>query len=135
MWNPFRKKTFEEEFAANFNSTKAIKIDGVPFIIRKVNVLDYLEGGKVLSDIFSTYKTGKQNPLDDADLGLFELNMKKAEKYLTDIICSGTVKPKFIRENQAPEPGAVPIKDLFTDWILAQKLADHIFEFTYGKKK
>ncbi len=37
--------------------TKKIKISGVPFTIRKVNVLDYLNGSKVLIQSFDTHKT------------------------------------------------------------------------------
>lgn len=116
------------------NATKPINIDGVPFVIRKIQVLDYLEGAKVLAEIFSTYKNQKANDtktIEQIDTN----NLNKAKTYITDIICAGCVRPKFCRK--APEEGSneIHIEEVFSDWVLAQKLAMEIFEFTQGKKK
>lgn len=131
IWNLFKKK--DDDFRKHFLAVKSIKVDGVPFVIRKINVLDYLEGAKVLTEIFATYKITKDTTsFSEMDLA----NLNKLKKYLTDIICAGVVKPKFSREDSVIEGSEeIPIKDLFTDWILAQKLAQEIFDYTHGKKK
>lgn len=131
-WNPF-KKNEADEFKKKFFATKSIKIDGIPFVIRKINVLDYLEGAKVLAETFAVYKNSGEQSSNFNSLDVTHVN--KLKKYLTEVICSGVVKPKFIREDAASNEDEVPIKDLFTDWALAQKLSQEIFDFTHGKKK
>ena len=125
----FKKK--EYDFRKSIVATKSVRIDGIPFVIKKINVLDYLEGAKVMSETFSTYKISK-DPAEFSELDVANIN--KLKKYLADIICAGVVKPTFTREDSGKD-GEIPIKDLFTDWILAQKLAQEIFDFTHGKKK
>lgn len=129
VWNPFKRK--EYDFRKNLIATKAIRIDGIPFVIKKINVLDYLEGAKVMAETFATYKISK-DPAAFTELDM--TNVNKLKKYLSDVICAGVVKPQFTRDDTGRD-GEVPIKDLFTDWILAQKLAQEIFDFTHGKKK
>lgn len=133
-WKLGKKKRLEKpiDFKERFYATKTVLIDDIPFVIRKINVLDYLEGGKVLAESFSTYKSGK-NIKDVTDIDTGSIN--KLKKYLTDIICVGVVKPKFIRGDTPSSPDEIPIEDLFRDWILAQKLAQEIFDYTHGKKK
>lgn len=125
----FSKK--EVDFRKLLNSEKNIRINGLPFTIRKINVLDHLEGAQVLSEIFSTYKTQTEKNISNYDVTGFN----KARKYLTDIICAGVVKPKFIRAESSDNPNEIPIKELFNDWFLAQKLSQEIFDHTNGKKK
>ena len=126
----FTKK--EVDFRKLLMAEKKIKIDGIPFVIRKIEVLDYLEGARVLTETFGTYKTGNEKSLaSDIDVN----NIKKIKKYLTDVICAGVVKPKFTREDTSDDPNIIPIKELFTDWQLAQKISQEIFEYTNGKKK
>ena|SRR3990167_679854 len=131
MFWPFKKK--EEDFKKKFFATKSVKIDGIPFVIRKINVLDYLEGAKVLSETFAIYKNGKDPASNIQDFDMAHVN--KLKKYLTDVICAGVVKPKFTREETTSNEDEIPIKELFTDWVLAQKLSQEIFDFTHGKKK
>lgn len=121
----------EVDFRKLLIAEKKIKIDGIPFVIRKIEVLDYLEGAKVLSESFGVYKTGKEKISSDVDMA----SIQKIKKYLTDVICAGVIKPKFIREDTSSDPNEIPIKELFTDWSLAQKLSQEIFEHTQGKKK
>ena|SRR3990167_155706 len=127
---PFKKA--DVDFRKLICAEKQLKIDGIPFVIRKINVLDYLEGAKVLAESFSTYKTSKgKDPNFEFDVA----NIVKMKKYLTDVICAGCVRPKFTRDEIASIEGEIPIKELFTDWQLAQKLSQEIFEYTKGKKK
>ena len=135
-WILGRKKrestSIEDDFKNHLLVSKSIKIDGLSFEIRKINVLDHLEGAKVLSEIFSVYKNTKEkNNIEMLDVS----NINKLKSYLTDIICAGCVKPKFTRDDVAKNESEIPIKDLFSDWLLSQKLAQEIFEHTHGKKK
>jgi len=130
MFWPFKKA--EVDFRKLITAEKQIKIDGIPFVIRKINVLDYLEGAKVLQETFSIYKTGKE----PKDLAIPDLaNINKLKKYLADVICAGCVRPKFTRNENASLEDEIPIKELFTDWSLAQRLSQEIFDYTHGKKK
>lgn len=129
LWNPFKR---DDDFRKHFLSTKLVRIDGVPFVIKKINVLDYLEGARVMAETFATYKVSKDTAaFADVDIA----NINKLKKYMTDVICAGVVKPKFTRDDTAQNADEVPIKDLFTDWVLAQKLTQEIFDYTHGKKK
>ncbi len=123
----------DDDFRTAFSSTKKIRIDGVPFTIRKINVLDYLEGAKVMAESFSVYKMGNDKAAA-MEAALDPAKIAKLKKYLTDIICAGCVEPKFVRQ-EAGNANEVSIDELFTDWVLAQKLATAIFEHTHGKKK
>ena len=131
LWFIGREKRKGEESKPFSLPTKTIKIDEMTFVIRKINVLDHLEGAKVLSEIFSVYKNSKEkSTLNSLDVS----NINKLKSYLTDIICAGCVKPKFTRDDIAKNESEIPIKDLFSDWLLSQKLAQEIFEHTHGKK-
>ena len=121
----------DSEFKRNFLSGKLIRIDGIPFIIRKINVLDYLAGAKVLSETFSVYKNKDPQKIIEA---FDQSNINQLKKYMTDVICEGCLKPKFVRDKASAKEGEVPIEDLFADWILAQRLSEEIFAYTHGKK-
>ena len=85
-----------------------------------------------MTEAFATYKISKDTTsFSDVDIA----NINKLKKYLTDIICAGVVKPKFTREDTPATEDEIPIKELFTDWVLAQKLAQEIYDYTHGKKK
>ena len=105
-------------------------MSGVLFTIKKIDVLDYLEGARVLHEIFSTYKTKNEKVLDDKMVG----SIKKAREYMRDVIMAGVVKPAVVRK---PEENleAIPVDELMNDWTLAQDLVGEILRFTYGKKK
>lgn len=128
----YRKR--KDEFAHLFFPVKTVKIDGMKFVIRKVNLMDYLEGAKVMSEIFAIYR--KEKPTVE---NLETESLNKLKKYLTDIICAASVKPKFVRTKEGKatllEKDQIPIDEIFNDWALAQKLAQEIFDFTHGKKK
>lgn len=138
-WKIGRSKRLKSEQNLDYKKvllqTKIIKIDGIPFEIRKINVLDYLEGAKVLAECFGTYRKVDPNQGLQVLQTLDTSNLNQLKKYITDIICAGVVKPKFTREEKPINPDEIPIKDLFNDWVLAQKLSQEIFEFTHGKKK
>jgi hypothetical protein len=120
----------DHDLRSRLSLTKKVRISGVLFDIKKIDMLDYLEGAKVLHEVFSTYKTNAQKALDDKMI----VNVKKARDYLKDVILAGVVKPQIVRR-QEDNPDAITIDELLNDWMLAQELAGAILAFTYGKKK
>jgi len=120
----------EQDLRTRLSLTRKVRVSGVLFTIKKIDVLDYLEGARVLHEIFSTYKTKNEKVLDDKMVG----SIKKAREYMRDVIMAGVVKPAVVRK---PEENleAIPVDELMNDWTLAQDLVGEILRFTYGKKK
>jgi hypothetical protein len=113
------------------NDTKKVKINGVIFHIRKINVLDYLEGARVLNEFFSVYKTkDEKNRASKENID----NLKKAKGFMRDVIMAGVVKPKLVRK-QSDDPEAIVVDDIFQDFVMAQKLSKEILDYTHHKKK
>ena len=140
----FFKKVFKEyqnknedngngiELKDYLTSTKRVRIRGVIFHIKKIQVMDYLEGQKVMQEIFSTYRTQTEKDrklkIDDA----FSKNVNKVKGFMTDIIMAGVVKPELSRKKD--DEGKIHVDEIFEDWILAQELTTKILSNTYGKK-
>lgn len=120
----------EQDLRSRLSLTKKVRVSGVLFTIKKIDVLDYLEGARVLHEIFATYKTKNEKVLDDKMVG----SIKKAREYMRDVIMAGVVKPQVVRKPEENQD-AVPVDDLMNDWTLAQDLVGEILRFTYGKKK
>ncbi len=122
MFGWFRKKSLESQIHAR----KLVKVCGVEFVIKRIDVLDYIQGSKVLQQSFDTYK------MKGASVPEEEVNNKKIRDHYTDVICSGVVSPYVSRK---PEKGHILITDLMTNWELTSDLYAAIVEFSYGKKK
>lgn len=106
------------------NETKTVKVHGAKFTIRKVNVLNYLDGSKVLRQAFDTYQSGKTN-LDD-------VSEKKVKEHFAHVLVAGLVDPALSFKE---EQGKILVDKLFTDWDLVGQLYEEIMNLTYGKKK
>jgi hypothetical protein len=119
MW-PFKKPTIE----SLVNPKKKIKVNGVEFVIKKLDVLDHLQGSKVLQQSFDTYKLDKPGDQD--------VNVKKVKEHYVDVLCAGVVSPAIGRK---PGDGVVYVQDMFNNWDLVNNLYSEIIAFTYGKKK
>ena len=117
----FKSKDLQEHLV----ETKTIKLKGIIFKIKKIDVMDHLTGSKVMRSVFQTYEQNK-------DKALTEVNMKKTQEHLSDVILAGVVKPALCRN---PEEGKILVSEIFNDWDLADALYHEIFAYTYGKKK
>jgi len=109
------------------NETKKINVRGVKFHIRKVNLLDHLEGAKVLTQVFDTHKTKGEKAA-----ALQNAKSDKVRSHLTDVFMAGVVSPQLARKR---EDTGVLVDSLFLDWGIAFDLYNEIMLFTYGKKK
>jgi hypothetical protein len=108
---------------------KRIKVQGVVFIIKKIDVLDHLEGAKVLQKSYDTYKVERESGKD-----IESVVQKKVREHYADVILAGVVSPKIKRKQDDPS-GEYWVQDLFQNWDLVENLYSEILEFTYGKKK
>ena len=140
----FFKKVFKEyqnknedngngiELKDYLTSTKRVKVRGVVFHIKKIQVMDYLEGQKVMQEIFSTYKTQTEKDRQVKVDSALSKNVEKIKSFMTDIIMAGVVKPELSRKKD--DEGKIHVDEIFEDWLLAQELTKTILNNTYGKK-
>lgn len=127
MFDWFKSKNL----ADHLRQGKTVRIDGVTFKIKRIGVINYLEGAKVLQESYAVYRTGSDIKLgDDASIA----NIKKSQSALKDIIMSGVVSPKLVRK-QEDDPTAICVDEIMQDWQFANKLALEIISFMSGKKK
>lgn len=122
MW-PFKKKSLE----AHLRAKKKVNINGVEFIIQRINILDHLTGAKVMTEAFQSYQVN----LNEAGKKL-DPNWAKIEEHMRDVIIAGVASPKISRK---PEDSKILVDDLFLDWGLVNRLYEAIMAFTNGKKK
>lgn len=120
-------KWFRKDLRSVLNKTKTVKVHGVIFTIRKINILNYLDGSKVLQQVFDTYKVGGPETIPP-------VSEKKLKEYFSQILVAGVVSPKIsFKEN---DPDSIFVENLFTDWSLINDLYEQIMLYTYdGKKK
>ena len=113
------------------NRTKKIKVRGIRFTIRKVNLANYLEGTRVLLASHDTHKTkGEKDALAKNS------NEEKIKEHFRDILIAGVVSPKLVYKEEQEQAGeGVWVEKLFTDWELVTGVHSEILELTYGKKK
>lgn len=116
-------------------ATKKIKVHGVPFVIKKLDVLAYLDGSKAMLQEYATYAQVKESQVS-LDKG--EGTLKKMKTHFTDVFCSSIVEPRITRKKEEASTevgGPLFVENLFTEWDLAIELYEKILDFTYGKKK
>lgn len=104
--------------------TKKIKINGILFEIKKIDVFDHLKGFNSLKQIYDVYSINK-----DVD----EVNMKKVKEHYIDVFMSSVIKPKLTLKED--DSSGIYVGELFIDWEVCTKLYENIMDYTYGKKK
>lgn len=117
---------FGKELGAVLDKTKTVRVDGIRFKIRKVNVLDYLAGNKVMLQAYDTYKTGLEPQAPD------EKTEKKLKEHYAQVLVAGVVHPRLTLKEDGE---GIFVDKLFIDWDLTLKLYNEIMVLTYGKKK
>jgi hypothetical protein len=118
IW-PFKGKTVED----HLNATKTVKIHGMKFKIKRVNILDHCSGAKVCAATYDTYKVGnapEQSP-----------SASKMKSHFIDVLMAGVVYPELSRKQ---DDGKLPVENLLTDWDLTLQIYGEIISYTYGKK-
>jgi hypothetical protein len=114
------------------NETKTIRVQGVRFVIKKVDPLAHLTGSKVMQANFEEYKNKKEitavQPIDPDRL-------KATREHFRDMFLAAVVHPKICRKKEDASGDVIPVDNLLTDWALANEIYAEIVLFTYGKKK
>lgn len=126
MFN-FRKRQSLKNY---LTENKYVKIKGFEFLITKINVMNYLDGSKVLLQSYQTYTEARAKEKMSEEISI----NKKLWDHYTDVICAGVVVPKITRQ-PTDDPKEVHIELLFHDMELVNKLYEEIIQQTYGKKK
>jgi len=127
MFGFFKSKSLAE----HLRQGKTVRLDGIRFRIKKLDVVNYLEGAKILQEAYAVYRTAADIKMgDEATIS----SLKKSQSVLRDIIMSGVVQPKLVRKSE-DDPEAICVDEILQDWQLANKLAMEIIAFTSGKKK
>lgn len=108
------------------NEKKVIKIKGINFVIKKIDAISYLDGSRVMMQMYDTYKSGK------SDKDQLKMADKKIKELFAEVIVAGTVSPKFVFKE---EEEGVYVFDLFKDMDIVNNLYEEIVGLTYGKKK
>jgi len=121
---PWSKKKSLKEALIGLNK---IMVKGILFHIKKIDILDYMNGSKVLLKQFEIYRSNKSN--DAARIQ----SVDKIKGHYIDVFMAGVVKPKLSRDEDCGED--IYVGDIFNDWDLANDLYEKIIEVTYGKKK
>ena len=121
MFNLFGSKKIE----SLLDATRKVKISGVVFTIKKINVLNYLEGSKIIQQSYEIYKSGKGDQVP-------EVSEKKIKEFFSQFLVAGVVNPKLSFKDDG---SGFFVEKLFVDWDLCMQLYSEIMLFTYGKKK
>lgn len=123
----FKKKTLD----SHLGETRKIKVSGVPFVIKKINVLDHLHGSQVMTEQFHVWRKSKLegNKINE------ERAFDKIKKHYTDVFVSSVIDPVIKRKEEDCAIGEIWSERLFVDFGLAQDLYTEIMLFTHGKKK
>lgn len=109
--------------------TKKVKIEGIIFVIRKINPLDYLAGYKAVLQGYDTYQAGGKV------VEMSESTARKMKEHYVDVFTSAVVEPKLVRKMPEPGQDGLYVEALFNNWPIVERLYEEIMIFTYGKKK
>lgn len=119
-----KRLLFGSSLDSALHSTRKLRVGGVRFTIQKINVMNYVDGSKVLRQTFELYRSGKPEAV--------ETNWDKLKPYYVDILMAGVVYPKLARK---PDDEGFPVESMFNNMDMVHQLVDAIYEHTYGKKK
>lgn len=124
----FKRLFFGRDLADVLGETRIVKVHGIRFHIKKLDPTAFLDGSRVLLQHYDTYKIKDKTDVATITKGALE----KVQQHYSDVFMAAILEPKLCRK---PEPDAIPVEHLFTEWELANELYQRIVEFTYGKKK
>ncbi len=118
----FRRKKLEDVLF----ETKVVKVSGLSFEIRKINILDHLAGANMLRQIYEVHKMDVSKNMDHI------ISDKKIRQHFSEVLTTGVVSPVLVMDNDGK---GIWVERIFNDWGLVNELYEAIISFTYGKKK
>lgn len=119
------KWIFGRKLESALEETRTVRISGVRFKIKKVSALDYMDGAKVLRQMYDTYKVTN-------DQSKIEINDKKVKEHFSHVLVAGVKEPRLTLKEDGE---GIHVDKLFVDWKMVNELYEAIMLFTYGKKK
>lgn len=116
-----RGKTLDEYL----NQTKDLKIRGVHFKIKKINMIDHLNGSTVLTENYQLYRKPSTETAT--------LAVNKLKEHYRHVFLACVVEPELSKKED--EPGKTFVDNIFMDMEIAHELYMEIMIYTHGKKK
>lgn len=123
MFGWFRSKRLEDVLG----KPKKVWIDGVPFKIRKINPLDYLQGSKAIVQIYQTARK-----FDPDSVEVKNDHTDKIKAHYIDVFLASVVEPTLKRKKD--DGDGLPVEHLLTDLQFSDALYGEIMAHSYGKK-
>jgi len=123
MW-PFKVK--ETEYKAKIQGWKRIVINGMSFVIRKINPLIDLPSDKI-PQIFTEFQS--RRPVDPNKIPT-QQEIIRIQNDMKIIICAGVVSPHLVKTEEGDKHGkedGLTVEDLFRDPSMGYKLYLEIF--------
>lgn len=119
---------FGRDLKTVLTKTQKIRVRGIRFTIKKVNLMSYLDGSKVLTQQYDTHKTKSAKEA----LANSSVSTDRQQEHLKEVLVAGVVNPKLVFKK---EDDGICVDDLFIDMEMVNELYLRILELTYGKKK
>jgi len=126
MIKKLRSLFFGKELNDVLNEYKKVKIKGVIFHIKRINPLDYLNGSKVMIQIFDEYKRTN-------DVLQVDKNYDKIKNHYIDVILAGVIKPQLSRKEN--DSNKIYVGEIINNPEMTNDLYTVIMDYSYGKKK
>lgn len=127
MLSWLKRLFFGRSLESALEETKAVRINGVRFLIKKIDVMNFLESSKVMLQYYDTFKIESKGNQEK------EISAKKIRDHIKEVLCAGVVSPKLTLNDDGYN-----VEKLFVNMKMVNKLYDQIMKFTYGdisKKK
>lgn len=122
----FRSFFWGQDLNEYLHETKKVKVMGIRFTIRRLNIYDHLDGSKILTSYYQLYQSGKTKEA--------EASIKKVVQHYKDCFMAAVVEPKLKRKDDPNDP-AIFVEEITNDLQLASALYTEIVRFTNDKKK
>ena len=132
MFSKIKELIFGRDLKESLHEVRKIRLNGVNFTIKKIDVMNYLEGHTVL---LKTLDVIDNKRIDEKQIEKWAKSPEysKIKKHYIDVFMSGVVRPILSRkENDGTN---ICVDEIFTMGDLSEKLYSSIIAFTYGKKK
>ena len=120
---------FNRSLQNRLYQTKVVRACGIKFKVKKLNILNHLEGLNVLVDNYATYEKRKEQDKIPASENLKYLD--KVKKVYKEIFLATVLEPK-LTDDRSTE--GQYIDDLFGDWDLCHELYNQIMIYSNKKK-
>lgn len=128
MWKLIKRLWSGKSLSDHLEEAAIIRVSGIHFRIKKLNVLDHLNGSQILTESYKLW--GKST-----DPVAISNAAEKMKKHYRDVFMACVLDPVLVRKEEEAVEGKIHVDKLFIDFDLAHELYEKIMLFTYGKKK